>query len=125
MLVITSKASSIGQFITVLLIFAFVLAITYFTTKYVGNFQKEKLQGSNIQVVETQRIAQNKYIQIVKITDKYFALAVCKDTVTTISEIPADALKFSDEGEAEKLSFKDFFKKAREEEQTEKDEIEK
>ena len=115
MFIVGSSTSSAVQFITVLLIFAFVLFICFFTTRFVGNFQKERLSGSNINVIETQRIAQNKYIQIVKIADRYFAIAVCKDTVTTISEIPAESITFPSE-QTEKISFIDFLKKAKEEE---------
>ncbi|MCQ2520170.1 MAG: flagellar biosynthetic protein FliO [Lachnospiraceae bacterium] len=115
MLILTTTGQSVFQFVAVLLIFAFVLAITYFTSKYIGSYQKEKIQGNNITVIETQRITQNKYIQIVKIGDKYFALAVCKDTVTTISEISEESLNLSKQS-AEKVSFKEFFNKAKEEE---------
>lgn len=113
----TQTVSSVGQFVTVFLIFLFVLAITYFTTRFVGNFQKEKLSGSNIDIVETQRLSQNKYIQIVKIGKRYFALAVCKDTVTVISEIGEDSLSFPEKQQSgEKFSFKEFLNKAKEEE---------
>lgn len=115
MYVAASTASSAWQLITVLLIFAFVLFITFFTTKFLGNFQKEKSLGSNISVIETQRIAQNKYIQIVKIADRYFAIAVCKDSVTIISELSADSLQTMPE-DKEKFSFKEFLNKAKEEE---------
>ena len=57
--------------ITVLLIFVFVIAITLFTTKYVANYQKVQNAGKNIEVLETYRISQSKYIQIVKIGAKY------------------------------------------------------
>ncbi|MCR4962092.1 MAG: flagellar biosynthetic protein FliO [Lachnospiraceae bacterium] len=117
MSVYTGTASSVGQFITVLLIFLFVLGITYFATRYVGNFQKERLSGSNITVVETQRIAQNKYIQIVKIGDRYFAVALCKDTVTMISEISVDSLSLKEEEETKKLSFRDLLDRVREDEE--------
>ena len=112
---VLSTASSAGQLITVLLIFAFVLFITWFATRFVGNFQKERMEGANITVVETQRIAPNKYIQIVKIGDRYFAIAVCKDSVTTISEISSESLDLSNT-EKEKFSLKEFLNKAKEEE---------
>ena len=115
MILTSSSLSSTVQFINVLLLFAFVLFITYFTTRFVGNFQKERLTGSNITIVETQRIAPNKYIQIVKIADRYFAIAVCKDSVTTISEITGDSLNLSEEP-LKKVSFKEFLKRAKEEE---------
>ncbi len=107
--------SSAGQFITVLLIFAFVLFITLFTTKYIGSFQKEKSQGRNVKILETQRISQNKYIQLVEIGGRVFAMVVCKDTVTMISELDKESLDFSSEN-AESISFKDFFSKAKEKE---------
>ena len=115
MLLTSSNVSSTVQFITVLLLFAFVLFITYFTTRFVGNCQKERLSGSNVNIVETQRIAPNKYIQIVKIADRYFAIAVCKDSVTVISEIAEDSLNLSEEPR-EKVSFKEILKRAKEEE---------
>ncbi len=115
MTAIILTAESMGQFIAVFLIFIFVLAVTFFTTRFIGNYQKEKLNGSNIKVVETQNIALNKYIQLVKIGDRYFALAVSKDSVTTIAEIPAESLSFTDNGNTSKFSFKEFLAKAKEE----------
>lgn len=114
-LTVCLTANSVGQFLTVLLIFAFVLFITWFTTRFIGNFQKEKSKGQNVKILETVRIAQNKYIQIVQIGDKYFALAVCKDSVTTLGELTPESLSF-DENPGEKISFKDFLNKAKEEE---------
>jgi len=117
MTTIATTASDLWQLITVLVIFAFVLGVTYFATRFVGNFQKERNLGSNITVVETQRISQNKYIQIIKIGDRYFAIAVCKDTVTTISEISEDSLSFKDETEQKKISFGELLKRAREDDE--------
>lgn len=42
MLLAVDNVKSISQLLTLLVIFAFVLAITYFTTKYVANYQKER-----------------------------------------------------------------------------------
>lgn len=113
MIASASAASSIGQFVTVFLIFLFVLAITWFATKYMANFQKEKSLGDNITVLETKRISQNKFIEIVKIADRCFALCVCKDTVTVITEISEDSLSYPEPIES-KMSFKEFLNKARE-----------
>lgn len=111
-MIFATTVSSAGQLITVLLIFAFVLAITYLTTRYIGGLEKNKTQGSNISIIESQPISQNKYIQIVRITDRYFAIAVCKDNVTMISEISGDAI--SEIGTpGEKFSFKEFLEKAK------------
>ena len=58
--------SSSAQFITVLLIFLFVVAITYFTTRYIAGYQKNLIRTGNMELVESLRISNNKYLQIVK-----------------------------------------------------------
>ena len=93
-LVTNSRLEAFIQLITVLIIFLFVLALTYFATRFVGNYQKTKLAGSNIQVMETLRLSNSKYLQIVKIGEKYFAMAVCKDTITYLGELNEENLVF-------------------------------
>ena len=85
-LLIGSTLESLAQLVTLIVIFALVLAITYFATRWVGGIQKEKMIGSNVKVLETMRISNSKYIQILKIGNKCFAIAVCKDTVTYLNE---------------------------------------
>ena len=89
MIILTGKTDSYAQFITVLLIFVAVLAVTALVTKWIAGYQKQQGAAGNIEVLETVRIANNKYIQLVRIGESYFAIAVCKDTVTNLGEIPA------------------------------------
>ena len=70
------------QFIAILIIFVLVLGLTYYVTKWLAGYQKEKNSGRNIEVLETGRISTTKYIQIVRLGDKYMAIAVGKDEVT-------------------------------------------
>ena len=79
--------NGIVQLITVAVLFIVVLVMTYFTTRFIGSYQKGHMSCNNIQIVETMRLSQNKLIQIVHISDKYFAIAVCKDTVTLLGEL--------------------------------------
>ena len=81
---LTNGKDSIVQLITVSIMFILVLALTYFATRFVGNYQKTKLAGNNIQVLETFRISNSKYIQIIKIGEKYFAISVCKSLRITL-----------------------------------------
>ena len=83
----SKRFDSIGQLLTVTLIFIFVLALTYFATKLTAGLQKGRLAGSNVEVLETFRIAPTKYIQVVRIGEKYFSYIVCKDTVTLLGEL--------------------------------------
>ncbi len=112
----SNRFDSFVQLLTVLLIFIFVLALTYFFTKLTAGLQKGRLAGSNVEVMETFKIAPTKYIQIVKIGKKYFSYVVCKDTVTLLGELTDDDISNLDKAEtssAINLNFKDIFDKFR------------
>ncbi len=95
-----SGIEAIAQLITLILIFVFVIGLSYFATRIVGNVQKDKLKGSNIRILETMRISNTKYIQVVEIGSKCFAIAVCKDTVTYLCELDADELIYTDSSDS-------------------------
>lgn len=88
----TTGMNSVAQFITVLLIFIGVLFLTYFSTRWIASYQKGRMYSSNISVVETFKITANKYIQIIRIGERYFAIAVGKDEVTLLAELKEDEL---------------------------------
>ena len=92
-ILLTGKLDSYVQFVTVLLLFIIVLAVTAFTTRWIANYQKQQNKGANIEILETTRIANNKYIQIIRTGEVYMAIAVCKDTVTMLCEIPKEQLR--------------------------------
>lgn len=88
----SSSVNSQSQFITVLLLFVFVLAVTYFVTKYVANYQKLQGYNRNFEVIETLRVTNNKYLQIVRAADKYIVIGVGKDEITMITELDKDSV---------------------------------
>lgn len=83
---------SFFQLISVLLIFLFVLAITYLTTRWIGKYQQGMMQNKNIQVVETFRVSNNKFIQIIQVGRKYLVISVCKDVVNILTELTEEEL---------------------------------
>ena len=87
-----SKWDSFFQLIGVLLIFLFVLAITYVTTRWIGQYQQGMMQNKNIQVVETFRVSNNKFIQIIQVGKKYLVISVCKDVVNILTELTEEDL---------------------------------
>lgn len=113
----TSKRfDSIGQLLTVTLIFIFVLALTYFATKLTAGLQKGRLAGSNVEVLETFKIAPTKYIQVVRIGEKYFSYIVCKDTVTLLGELTKEDIAAFHKTETEtavNMNFKEILDKVR------------
>ena len=110
MVLLTGGSSGYAQFITVLLLFVVVLGITAAVTKWMANYQKQQSANENIEVIETTRIANNKYIQIIRAGGRYMAIAVCKDTVTMLGEIPEGELK--ETKPVQGFNFKEILEKA-------------
>lgn len=92
MVLLSSPANSLIQLLGVLFIFCFVLVITYFVTKWIGGVQKAQMTGRGLQVMDTVRIAGNKYVQILKIGDAYLVIAIGKDEVTMLAKLTADEI---------------------------------
>ena len=114
LLVSTSKIDSVAQLLTVILLFVVVLGATWLTTRYVAGVQKGKMKGSNFEVVDTFRLTQNKYVQILRIGKRYMAVAICKDTVTVLRELDESEIVFHDSDLSKKaVSFEDIFNKAK------------
>lgn len=111
----STSGSAYGQFIVVLLIFVGVLALTYFVTRWVAGYQKGRGSGSNIQLIESAPLGNNKYIQIVRVGEKYVALAVCKDSVALLTELTMDEINLEEKGEAinSNISFKEIMTRAK------------
>lgn len=85
----------IAETLTVLIIFAVVLAITYLVTRFVAGYQKTQMSQGNIQILETTRISQTKYLQLIRVGEKYVVIAVCKDNITMITTVEKEQLDFS------------------------------
>ncbi len=83
----TAGASSFIEFITVLLIFAIVLAIAYGVTRWIGNFQKSQNTGKNIEVIESVRLSPSIVGEIVKVGNRYICVALSKDNATFLCEV--------------------------------------
>ncbi len=110
-LAISEKADSYMQFMTVLFLFVLVLLVTYFVTKWMAGYQRGRISNANLEVVETISLANNKYIQVLRVGQKYLAVAICKDTVTMLTEIPEQDLILSDGSVSKTMSFKDMLDK--------------
>ena len=93
MIICSISDNPVFQFITVTLIFVIVLALTYFTTRWVGSYQKKQMSYGTIKIIESYRVSSNKVMNIVKAGNKCFLIAVCKDTVTLIGEVDEESLE--------------------------------
>lgn len=107
------KAGSFAELVSLLVVFALVLVLVLWVTKLMAKYQKGNRAGSNIEMVETAAMGNGKYIQIIRLADTYVAVAVCKDTVTKLAEIPADRLVLSQGEKGQTVSFKELLHQAK------------
>ncbi|MCR4998839.1 MAG: flagellar biosynthetic protein FliO [Lachnospiraceae bacterium] len=83
------------EFIIVLIIFVGVLALTYYATRFIANYQKAHIYNKNIEIIETARIANNKYVQVIRVGKDYFVVGVGKDEVAPIGQVKGEDLDLS------------------------------
>lgn len=98
----TSGFSNFMQLLGVLLIFVFVLAITYLTTRWIAGYQKSRSFNKNLKVIETLKLTQNKYIQIIEAGEVYLVIGVGKDEISMLTTLTKEQLKDLDTYEVTK-----------------------
>jgi flagellar protein FliO/FliZ len=95
----SSRFESFWQLFTASIVFIIVLVLALYTTKWIAKIQKKQAYNKNIEVIETYKITTNKYIQVIKIGEKYLAIAVAKDTITMLTEIDKEQIDLTYSGE--------------------------
>gem|GEM_PF-1384591 len=101
------------QLVTLVFILIAILFAAYYTSRLVGKFTLGQLKNSNFKVIDTYRISPNKYLQIVKIANKYIAISVSKDNVQFLSELDESEIFIRDDNMKENLNFKQIFENIR------------
>ena len=89
---LTASMESFLQLISALLIFAFVLLITYFTTRWIGSYQKVRMKTRNLQVIESLSAGNNKSICLLKAGTEYIVVAVGKDEIHPLATLKEEQL---------------------------------
>ena len=97
---LASGLESFGQLLVAILMFVVVVALCYFTTHFIAGYQKRRLSVGNFAVVDSMKVANNKFIAIIKAgKDNYYIIGVGKDEITFIDKIDKDDISFkSDSG---------------------------
>ncbi len=107
----SSMIKNLAELFGLLLVFVLILVLAYYTSKWIGKTGGGmNLKNNNITIVETLRLSQTKYLQIIKVTDKYIVIAVSKDHVEYLTEIDGEKLDFS-QGGTQAPSFKEILTK--------------
>lgn len=87
-----STLRSLGQLVWVLMLFVLVLLLTLLTTRWIAKYQQGQLHNQNLKLLETLKVSANGYIQIIKAGDVYLVIAVSKDHIEKLAEIPKEQL---------------------------------
>ena len=101
------------QLVGLVFILIIILFAAYYTSRLVGKFSLGQLKNSNFQVIDTYRISPNKFLQIVKVSNKFIVLSVSKDNIQFITELEESEVFIRDINNKENLSFKQIFDKIR------------
>lgn len=91
-LMLSSSVESFLKLISVLLVFVFVLAITYVVTRWVGGYQKVRMKSKNLQIIETIPAGNNKTICLLKAGTEYLVVSVGKDEIHPLMTLTEDQL---------------------------------
>ena len=88
-----SVINSVGTIVGMLVIFIIILAAAYYTAKFLG--QKSGFAGPsrNLKVIETCRLAPDRYLQIVRAGNAYYLIAITRNSITKIAELPKETIE--------------------------------
>ena len=113
-MLLSGTLDSVFDLLTVLFIFVFVIVLTFFTTRFIANYQKGKSVGRNLEVLEIYRVTSNKYLQIVRAGKKYLVIGIGKDEIHVLAELSEEELTMpAEKEETGMLSFKEMLDKAK------------
>lgn len=87
-----TSEGSVLQLIGLIFLCILVVAASYYTTKFVGKKQLGSGKNSNFKVIDAYRISQTKSIQLIQIGERYFVIAVCKDSINLIAELQKEEI---------------------------------
>lgn len=106
-----SALDNILQLIGLLILLALILAGAYYVTRFVGRINQGQLKKSNFEVIDSCRLSRSSYLQIIKIADEYYVIAVGRDNVSFITKLEADKVIKREADAGPKPSFKQILEK--------------
>ena len=92
LLLTSASMDSFLELIGVLLIFVFVLVITYLCSKWMAGYQKIHMKSKNLQVIESIPAGSNKAICLVKVGKEYLVVGIGKDEIQYLATLTEEQL---------------------------------
>jgi flagellar protein FliO/FliZ len=86
--------NSVVELVTVLVIFLFVLGITYYVTRWIAGYQKTKTAQGNLSVLEVIRVSNSQTIQLIRMgEEQYVVVGISKDQMTVLATLTEEEVK--------------------------------
>lgn len=104
-----STFASILKLVFLIIIFVVILVLSYAVTKWYANSGLVKNRRSNISIIENFQLSPGRTISIVKIGEKYIAVAQYKDSIVKLTELTEEQLDLNEKMEVTDTSFKTVF----------------
>ena len=80
------------EVIFLLFVFIFVIGLAYYITKKIASLGALRMQGKNMEIIETLQLGINQSIHLVRVGKKMLILGVSKDTINFLSETESDSI---------------------------------
>lgn len=88
-----NSIQSLFELLGLILIFVIVLVVCYYTTRFVAGRQLVQKRMGNFEIIETFAISQNKYLQLIRMGNKYVVISVTKDSMNYITELDENEVR--------------------------------
>lgn len=92
LLTLSSGLESFVQMLVAFIVFIIVIALTGITTKWIGGYQKTKFSNKNLKPIESMKVGNNKFIQLVKVGEVYLVVGIGKDEIHPIAKLTQEEL---------------------------------
>lgn len=100
------------ELIFLLFVFIIVIGLAYFITKKIASMGAHRMQGKNMEIIESLQIGVNQRIHLVKVGEKIIMIGVSKEHISFLSEAPIESIDLSAYKTPEDMpSFEDYLKK--------------
>lgn len=99
------------QLFGLIVLFCFVIAATYLTSKFVGQYKLGQMKNRNFKVIETYKVSPNKFLQLIKVGEKCIVIGIGKDEIHKIAELSLDQVNMIQEEGQNGMKFSELIAK--------------
>ena len=89
--------NEVFNIVSIMFILLIVMAMAYITTRYIGMNNIRRFKNKNIKLLEVMPIGYQKYLYIVKVTDKHMLLSVSKDDIKLLDILDSEKIVINDD----------------------------